>query len=93
MRASRIVALSAFSLALCSTAAWAEETASAASAATPPAGPVKGVWTMPVVKIHGRRVQPQVSIQIIRVDPSSVLSELRKPADDRSSAAVERDPF
>jgi len=88
MHGSRLVALAAFSLALVSTAAWAEETAPS----TPTAPATGNVVVLKVVKIKGRRSTPQVSIQINRVDPSVVLADLRRPVVD-GSAAVARDPF
>jgi hypothetical protein len=87
MRASRILALTAFSLALCSTAAWAEETAK------PAAKPRGNEITLDVVKIKGRAPRPQVTVDINKLVPRAPLPELRTPLVDRIAAPVEKDPF
>jgi hypothetical protein len=101
MRASRIVALSAFSLALCSTAAWADETvaapatkASVTMGETPkPPAAKRGEYTLDTTIIHGRPARPNVAVDISRLIPRAPLSELRKPLVDRIGAAIEKDPF
>jgi hypothetical protein len=86
MRASRIVALLAFSLALCSTA-WADETAK------PAAKPRGNVIVLEVVKIKGKPQRPLVAVDINRLVPRAPLPELRQPLVERIAAAVENDPF
>jgi hypothetical protein len=88
MHASRIVALSAFSLALISTAASAEETAA-------PAHPARKdrVITLAPVVIPGRLQRPMVAVDVARLVPRAPLPALRKPLVDRIGAAVENDPF
>lgn len=85
MRAPTILAFSAFSLALCSTAAWAEETAAPA--------PKGNVVTTEMVKIKGRRQVPSAVVDVNRMVPRAPLPELRKPLAERIAAAVEKDPF
>ncbi len=82
MRAS-IVALSAFSFALLSTAAFADDTAKPAGKTT----------TVEEVKIKGKRQRPAVAIDVARLIPRAPLPELRQPLADRISGAVEKDPF
>ena len=79
MRASTIVALAAFSLALCSTAARADE--------------IAGKTVTVELKIKGRRVAPQASFDVSRLVQRAPLPELRKPLLDRIGAAAEKDPF
>jgi hypothetical protein len=92
MRSSTILALSAFSLALSSTAAWADG-AAPAPAASSVKGAVKGVYNMEETHIVGRNPRPHVSIDINRLVPRSPLPELRQPLVERIGAAVEKDPF
>jgi hypothetical protein len=84
MRASTIVALAASSLALFSTAAHADDTASP----TPP-----GKTVTVELKIKGRHVAPQASFDVSRLVQRTPLPELRKPLLDRIGAAAEKDPF
>jgi hypothetical protein len=86
MRASRILALTAFSLALCSTA-WADETAK------PAAKPRGNAFTLDEIKIKGRIQRPLVAIDINRLVPRAPLPDLRQPLVERIGAAVESDPF
>ena len=84
MRASRIVALSVFSLALFSTAAWADETAKPAA---------KGnVTVVPGITIKGPH-HVGVSVDVARIIPRAPLPDLRQPLVDRIAAAAENDPF
>jgi hypothetical protein len=85
VRASTIVALSTFSLALCATAAHAEEKAKPAARGNE--------ITLEVVKIKARVPRPQVAIDISRLVQKAPLPELKKPLADRIAAAVEKDPF
>jgi len=85
MRASTILALAAFSLALVSTAAWADETAKPM--------PRGNVVTLPVVKIQGRPQHPQVVVNVARLVPRAPLPELRRPLVDGAGTAVDKDPL
>ena len=84
MCASRLVALSVFSLALFSTAAWADETAKAA--------PKDKVTVVPGITVQGPRHVP-VSVDVARLVPRAPLPDLRQPLVDRIAAAAENDPF
>jgi hypothetical protein len=86
MRASTIVALSTFSLALCSTMA---SSARADETATPSAK--KGTIEIGV-KITGRR-PPRMTVDVARLVQKAPLPELRQPLLDRIGAAAEKDPF
>ncbi len=89
MRSSTIVAMSAFSLALCSTAAWADPPATTAAKA--PAA--KGTYTLETTHISLRAPRPHVSVDINAVVQRAPLPELRQPLLERIGAAVEKDPF
>jgi hypothetical protein len=86
MRSSKVVALSVLSLALCSTAAWADEPAAVTKTA-------KGVYTMETQHISLRTPRPHVTVDINRMVPRAPLPELRQPLVERIGAAVEKDPF
>jgi hypothetical protein len=101
MRASKILALSAFSLALCSATAWSEPKKAvtvggapphpAAQPAPKPAGEKK-VTVVDLPPIKG--TPPPHAVDVGRVEgPKVALPELRKPLADRIAAAVEKDPF
>ncbi len=84
MRASRLVALSVFSLALFSTAAWADETA-------------KPALKNKVTVVSGITIQGPhhvaVSVDVARLVPRAPLPDLRQPLVDRIAAAADNDPF
>jgi hypothetical protein len=96
MRASTIVALSAFSLALMTSSARAEETAAppdpckAPQAAQPQ---TKGAVTIAPVCIKGRPQRPNVAIDVSRLVPRAPLPELRRSFVERIASAVGNDPF
>jgi hypothetical protein len=85
MRASRFIALSAFSLCLGSTAASADETAK-------PAPREKVIVLDPLPPIRGRAPH-LLSVDLARLIPRVPLPQLRQPLVDRIGAAVEKDPF
>ena len=81
----RLVALSVLSLALFSTAAWADETAKPA--------PTKGnVTVIEGITITGRH-HLGLTADVARVIPKAPLPDLRQPLVDRIAAAAEKDPF
>jgi hypothetical protein len=84
MLASRLVALSALSLALVSTAAWADETASEHPGHT---------VTLETIRIKGRPARPSVAVAVNPMVPRAPLPQLRRPLVDSTGAAIERDPF
>ncbi len=85
MLAAKLVALSVFSLALVSTAAWADETAKPA--------PRKGVFEIDSTIVHGKPSRPQVAVDVSRLVPRAPLPDLRQPLIDRIAAAAENNPF
>jgi hypothetical protein len=87
MRSSTIMALSAFTLALSSSAAWADGAAPAAVKTA------KGTYIMEEQHISLRAPRPHVTVDINRLVPRAPLPELRAALVERIGAAVEKDPF
>jgi hypothetical protein len=85
MHASRLVTLSVFSLALVSTAAWADGT-------TKPRPQARVVELDPTV-ITGKPARPLVAVDVSRIVPRAPLPDLRQPLLDRIAAAADNEPF
>ncbi len=83
MHASKVVALSVFSLSLLTTAAWADETATPA--------PKGNVFVMQTVMIKGHKMG--LVLDVARLGQKAPLPDLRKPLLDGIATAADRDPF
>jgi hypothetical protein len=51
------------------------------------------VFTLDVVRITGRVQKPIAAVDVMRIEPKLLLSELRQPFLERIEKAIYRDPF
>jgi hypothetical protein len=94
MRASSILAVSAFSLALSSAVASADPTALAAPGAKAARPATRGAEiTLDPTICYGKRQRPMAAVEVSRIVPSAPLAELRNPVVESIAAAVDHEPF